>query len=687
MKLIQKFPHALFCCFVIAIFLVFPTQDIDAQDQPTAENVMLVLDVSGSMWGQIEGQAKITIARNAVKAMLEEWSGERQLGLIAYGHRKRGDCGDIEVVLPVDTLDSAQFSKIIAGLTPRGMTPLSASVKLAAEELKYSEQKATVILISDGIENCDLDPCELGKQLESSGIDFTTHVIGFDITEEDDQAKLRCLADNTGGVFVAADNAEELSGALAQTAQVKVPVATPEPEPVVMPDAEITAPESAIKGTEITVELDAPDGLEGYLYLYPAGRDKSISYTRVWEADLGGYKPATIRMPAELGDYLIRWEGKRREHLAETTLSVVDAEIQISVPEQAPLSTEISVEFEAPEGLGGYVYLYPAGRDKSVQYSKVREAKMGGYQPSSLRLPAQTGEYLVRWESSKRENLAEARLQVIEAEVEITAPEKAVMGTEISVDIGAPEKMDGYIYLYPEGRDKSISYSKVREAPAGGYKPTKVRLPAVAGSFLLRWENSKRDHLAETKIEVEQAEVTLTHPEEAPIGTEIEVALSAPDGLTGYVYLYAAGRDKSLTYAPVREGQMGGYKPVRLRLPVMPGEYELQWQSSDKRVLAESKFEVKEAKVEIFAAESAEAGSTMQVRVEAPAGLDGYLYLHKKGNEKQISYHRVYEGRLSDYKPISINLPDQAGEYELKWLTQRKEFLGETSFTITEKAQ
>ena len=59
---------------------------------------MLVLDASGSMWGQIGGQPKITIARQAIGAMLDDWSGG-DLGLMAYGHRRKGDCADIEVLL------------------------------------------------------------------------------------------------------------------------------------------------------------------------------------------------------------------------------------------------------------------------------------------------------------------------------------------------------------------------------------------------------------------------------------------------------------------------------------------------------------------------------------------------------------------------------------------------------------
>ena len=65
--------------------------------RPAQPKTMLVLDASGSMWGQINGKPKIAIAREAVAEMLDGWNGG-DLGLMAYGHRRKGDCGDSEVL-------------------------------------------------------------------------------------------------------------------------------------------------------------------------------------------------------------------------------------------------------------------------------------------------------------------------------------------------------------------------------------------------------------------------------------------------------------------------------------------------------------------------------------------------------------------------------------------------------------
>ena len=180
------------------------------------KQAILVLDASGSMWGQISGKAKISIAREVVADMLQDWSDEDKLGLVAYGHRRKGDCQDIENVLPVATVDPELFSQRVNKLNPKGKTPMSDAVKIAAESLRYTEEQATVILVSDGKETCHADPCALAAELEKTGVDFTTHVIGFDVKDETGLSQLKCLAENTGGTFATAANANELKSALTE---------------------------------------------------------------------------------------------------------------------------------------------------------------------------------------------------------------------------------------------------------------------------------------------------------------------------------------------------------------------------------------------------------------------------------------------------------------------------------------
>ena len=225
---------------VVAVALLVPAATAQAQSAaPRAPQgpgqSMLVLDASGSMWGQIGGKAKIDIARDAVANMLGSWPASQQLGLMAYGHRSKGNCADIEMLKAPAVLDKAGFQRAVNALQPKGMTPISASVRMAAEQLKFSERKATVILVSDGEETCHADPCALGQELEKLGVDFTAHVIGFDIEKGSKaHAQLQCLATSTGGKYLDARNAEDLNKAMGDVART-VPAPAPPPAKVASP--------------------------------------------------------------------------------------------------------------------------------------------------------------------------------------------------------------------------------------------------------------------------------------------------------------------------------------------------------------------------------------------------------------------------------------------------------------------
>ena len=200
-----------------------------------ADRAIIVLDASGSMWGQIDGTPKLEIARETLRTVLQTVPSDMELGLMAYGHREKGSCDDIELIVPPAAGSASAITAAADSLKFLGKTPLSAAVRQAAEALRYTEEKSTVILITDGIETCEADPCALGTELEQAGIDFTAHVVGFGLSAEEGR-EVACLAENTGGKYLQASNAGALKDALAEA--VVAPEPAPEPEPVVEPAPE-----------------------------------------------------------------------------------------------------------------------------------------------------------------------------------------------------------------------------------------------------------------------------------------------------------------------------------------------------------------------------------------------------------------------------------------------------------------
>ena len=175
-------------------------------------DLVLILDASNSMWGQIDGVNKIVIAREAVGGLIDDLPEQTNVGLIAYGHRREGDCEDIEVLTEIGTVDKPALKATINSINPKGKTPVTASIN-AAIDLARERDSTAIVLISDGLETCDLDPCASVRTAKEQGLQFVLHVVGFDIAKEN-TAELECAAQVGHGLYMSAADAAQLSEAL-----------------------------------------------------------------------------------------------------------------------------------------------------------------------------------------------------------------------------------------------------------------------------------------------------------------------------------------------------------------------------------------------------------------------------------------------------------------------------------------
>ena len=246
--------------FAFALFF-FSFASVHAED---GSRVILVLDASGSMRAKIDGKSKIDIAKQVVGNIVKTWKPEDELGLIAYGHREKGNCKDIEVLREPGKLDAADYMSAVNSLNPKGQTPMTAAVKMAAEALQFTEKKATVILVSDGIETCNLDPCAVAEDLAKMGVDLKIHTVGFGLDNKGAVAQLKCLAEKTGGTYTTANNADELQKALAKTVSAPPPPPPPAVKFNVVGHAKQTASLELSKPyNEVTWTFHKPPGADG----------------------------------------------------------------------------------------------------------------------------------------------------------------------------------------------------------------------------------------------------------------------------------------------------------------------------------------------------------------------------------------------------------------------------------------
>lgn len=182
--------------------------------------VEIVVDASRSMWGQIYGEAKMSIAKDILQDVSYWFPEDLDLALRAYGSMspsESNNCGDSTLLVPFGDQNRAPIRAAISGLRPTGQTPIAFALDQAATDFGSLQSDRAVILVTDGIESCGGNPVRAARELSAQGI--TVHVIGFGLgnAADEDTASLRAIADASGGQYVVAGSAEELKEALAQT--------------------------------------------------------------------------------------------------------------------------------------------------------------------------------------------------------------------------------------------------------------------------------------------------------------------------------------------------------------------------------------------------------------------------------------------------------------------------------------
>lgn len=196
-------------------------------------SIELILDASGSMNAPISGkESRLQAARKAVEAFLPTVPENASLAFRAYGHqspRAKHDCNDTALIVPFTNAAKARAAVLqtLPSLKAQGYTPITKVIELAAKDLgATSTKQRLIILVSDGKETCDGDPCAMARALEEANAELVIHTVGFGV-DTAAMSELKCVAAVTGGTYFDANDAGQLSTALRQavTTAPKIPPA------------------------------------------------------------------------------------------------------------------------------------------------------------------------------------------------------------------------------------------------------------------------------------------------------------------------------------------------------------------------------------------------------------------------------------------------------------------------------
>lgn len=148
--------------------------------------ILFVFDASFSMFGQWQSGRKMDIAKEMLGSFLDSLKGipNLEVGFRCYGHQfslePQRNCQDTKLEVPIgkSAVTIPQIRTKLRDISPRGTTPIAYTLEQCGNDFKDSRARNIIILITDGIEECDGDPCAVSLALQSKGIVLKPFVIG-----------------------------------------------------------------------------------------------------------------------------------------------------------------------------------------------------------------------------------------------------------------------------------------------------------------------------------------------------------------------------------------------------------------------------------------------------------------------------------------------------------------------------
>ena len=195
--------------------IISSSNSYSQKKQEPVNRILFVFDASQSMLGRWQSGRKIDIAKQLLTNITDSLKDVRnlELALRVYGHQRSfppQDCDDTR--LEINFIPSNIFAERVKGklsmIRAKGTTPIARSLEEAASDFPIDNSRNIVILITDGKEECGMDPCAVSRLFAKKGIILKPFVIGIGL-EESWKDNLDCV-----GTFFDAANEKDFSNIL-----------------------------------------------------------------------------------------------------------------------------------------------------------------------------------------------------------------------------------------------------------------------------------------------------------------------------------------------------------------------------------------------------------------------------------------------------------------------------------------
>lgn len=178
--------------FLLSIYFCFQCLFSFCQKESETTRILFIFDASKSMFGHFGGKPKIDIAQRLLSEAVDSLKNmpNVELALRVYGNRSpitsgNQDCEDTHLEVPFGPENVPQLKAILKTTYPKGTTPIARSLEATIDDFTpCSNCRNVVVLITDGIEACDGDPCAIARAMRKNNIFLKPFVIGLGVLEE-----------------------------------------------------------------------------------------------------------------------------------------------------------------------------------------------------------------------------------------------------------------------------------------------------------------------------------------------------------------------------------------------------------------------------------------------------------------------------------------------------------------------
>ena len=186
---INKYPYK-WLIYLFSFLALCWTGNTSANAQEKKTRILFVLDASGSMAGKWDDKTKYEIATSLLSNSidsLEKNNKNIEFGLRVFGHqysRNANNCEDSKLEVNFARNNSRRIQEVFSQVVIQGQTPIAYSLFQAATDFpKDPSAKNVIILITDGLETCNGDPCAVAEVLQQNRISLKPFIIGLGMGE------------------------------------------------------------------------------------------------------------------------------------------------------------------------------------------------------------------------------------------------------------------------------------------------------------------------------------------------------------------------------------------------------------------------------------------------------------------------------------------------------------------------